>query len=419
MLLTIARKSLLSRRTTVIMTLASLVISLTLLFAIEHLREQTKSSFHNAVSGTDLIVGARSGQLNLLLYSVFRVGNPTANVGWDTYERIAQHPRIRWTVPIALGDSHRGYSVVGTTQDYFTHFRYSRDRELTLAHGKVFDDLYDAVIGSEVARALNYQLGDEIVLAHGTGSVSFVEHDDKPFTIVGILAPTGTPVDQSIHISLEGMEAIHVDWQSGAQAPPGQRISADEAREKDLTPTSITAFLVGIDSRAATFLVQRQINTFRDEALSAIIPGVAMAELWRMLGSIENLLLIISGLVLIATLVGLTTTLLASMKEREREIAILRATGARPWSIFWLIQLEVVLMVVTAIIVSIGFLWGTLLVMQQFLVQQFGILIETNPLNANLGLFALAALAVATLMACIPAFMAYRTALSKGLTPRI
>lgn len=419
MLIKLARKSLFNRRSTVIMTLASLVISLTLLFAIEHLREQARGSFHQAVSGTDLIVGARSGQLNLLLYSVFRIGNPTANVSWESYQSIANNPRIRWTIPIALGDSHRGYAVIGTNENYFKHFRYARDRELRFREGSAFSDLYDAVVGAEVARALGYQLGQEITLAHGTGSVSFVEHDDKPFRIVGILEATGTPVDQSVHISLEGLEALHVDWQGGGPAPASQRVSADDSRELDLTPNSISAFLVGVDNRAASLLIQRQINTYRGEALSAIIPGVAMAELWRMLSSFENMLRLISLMVLVACLVGLVTTLLASMKEREREIAILRATGARPWHIFLLIQVEVVLLIASAILISIGTLWGALLIAQRALVERFGVLIEANPLSMALLNFSGLALALGILLAFIPATMAYRAALTKGLTPRV
>ncbi|WP_113905721.1 ABC transporter permease [Aliidiomarina celeris] len=424
MLISIARKSLMNRRSTVVMTLASLVISLTLLFAIEHLREQARGSFYQAVSGTDLIVGARSGQLNLLLYSVFRIGNPTANVSWDSFQTIQNMPRIRWTIPISLGDSHRGYAVIGTNSNYFEHFRYARDRGLNFQAGEPFNDLYDAVIGADVARALGYSLGDSITLAHGTGSVSFVQHDDKPFRIVGILEPTGTPVDQSVHITLEGLQALHVAGPTNLQGPGVKASntatnSAEHARTLDLTPASVSAILVGVDNRAASLMIQRQINTYRGEALSAIIPGVAMAELWRMLASFENMLRLISFMVLIACLVGLTTTLLAAMKEREREIAILRATGARPWHIFMLIQAEVVLIMVSAIVLSIGLLWSILASAQQTIVERFGVLIESNPLSMELLVYSGIALGLAVLLAFIPATLAFRAALTKGLTPRV
>ncbi|MDP5206026.1 ABC transporter permease, partial [Alishewanella sp. SMS9] len=203
MLIKLARLSLWNRKGTALMTLLSLTLSLVLLLGIEHIRKEARSSFTNTVSGTDLIVGARSGQLNLLLYSVFRIGNATANVSWATYERIAKHPQISWTIPLALGDSHRGYRVLGTNQGYFEHYRYANQQGLSFAAGEQFAGVYEAVLGAEVAKQLGYQLGQEITLAHGVGAVSFSEHKDKPFVIKGILAATGTPVDQTVHISLE------------------------------------------------------------------------------------------------------------------------------------------------------------------------------------------------------------------------
>ncbi|MEN3157226.1 ABC transporter permease [Alkalimonas sp. NCh-2] len=418
MLMKLARLSLWNRRGTVAMTVLSLVISISLLLGIDHLRHEAKNSFTSTVSGTDLIVGARSGQLNLLLYSIFRIGNATANISWETYQRIQNHPQIGWTIPISLGDSHRGYRVVGTNQDYFKYYRYAGQQQLQLAQGTIFQELYDTVLGSEVAARLGYQLGQEIVLAHGIGQVSFSEHKDKPFTVVGILAPTGTPVDQSVHVSLEGIEAIHIDWQQGAPMP-GRRVSAEQAQEMDLTPKAITAFLVGLNSRAATFLVQRQINEFRGEPLTAILPGVALAELWQMLSMVERLLLVITVLVLLAGLVGMTTTLLASMKERQREIAILRAVGAHPRTLFWLVQLEVLLISLTSLVVAMVVLMIGLWLGQDLLAGRYGLFIGLNPIRqSSLQLMGLV-LGLALLLGCIPSWLAYRKALTDGLSVRL
>ncbi|KKO47198.1 peptide ABC transporter permease [Arsukibacterium ikkense] len=418
MLLKLARQSLWNRRGTALMTLFSLTVSLVLLFGIDHIRKEARQSFTSTVSGTDLIVGARSGQLNLLLYSVFRIGNATANVSWDTYQRISKHPQISWTIPLSLGDSHRGYRVLGTNTDYFSHYRYANQQTLQFASGQPFSGVYDAVLGAEVASKLGYQLGDNITLAHGIGAVSFSEHKDKPFTVTGILAPTGTPLDQTVHVSLEGIEAIHIDWQQGAPMP-GRRVSAEQALQLDLTPKSITAFMVGLESRMATFVVQRQINEFRGEALSAILPGVALAELWQMLRMVENLLLLITLLVLVAGLVGMMTTLLASMKERQREMAILRAVGAHPWYLFLLIQLEVLLLTLIALLLAavtlVVALWG----LQDTLASSYGLFININPFSLQSLYWAGAILLASAVLACIPAFSAYRRALNDGLTIRL
>lgn len=418
MLLKIVLHSLWSRRITVLMTVLTLTISISLLLTIEHIRNEAKNSFVSSVSGTDLIVGARSGQLNLLLYSIFHVGNPTNNISWETYQRIQQHQHIEWTVPLSLGDSHQGYRVVGTSADFFKRYQYANRLSLQFFEGEPFSDLYEVVLGAEVARQLGYKVGSELVISHGMGSTSFIHHDDKPFYVSGVLAPTGTPVDRGLYVSLQAIEAIHLDWQHGAPLP-GHAVSAEEAREHDLSPDAITAFLVGMKSRAASFMVQRQINDYRQEPLSAILPGIALAELWQMLGTVENLLRLISLLVLVAALVGLITTLLASMQERQREIAILRATGARPRVIFLLIQAEVLMITLTSIVFSLGLLHGALAISQNYLAGRFGILLAHSPVNmATLGIAGLV-IGLALCLAAIPATLAYRKALVQGLIPRL
>ncbi|MBZ9612552.1 ABC transporter permease [Rheinheimera maricola] len=418
MLMKLARLSLWNRRGTVLMTWLSLTISIALLLGIDHLRTEAKSSFTSTVSGTDLIVGARSGQLNLLLYSVFRIGNATANISWPSYERIIKHPQIAWSIPLSLGDSHRGYRVMGTTGDYFQYYRYANSQLLNFAAGQPFNGVFETVLGAEVASKLGYRLGEQIELSHGVGAVSFSQHKDKPFTVVGILARTGTPVDQTVHVSLQAIEAIHLDWQQGAPIP-GRQLSAEQTLNQDLTPKSITAFMLGLKSRMATFTVQRQINEFKQEPLTAILPGVALAELWQMLGMVENLLLLISLLVLLAALVGMITTLLASMKERQREMAILRAAGAHPWYLFVLVQLEVLLITLMSMISAAALLWLGLYLLQDTLAAEFGLFIRLNIISMATLYWAGAVILLAAFLAAIPGILAYRKAVADGLTVRL
>src|SRR5580693_5747121 len=159
---TLAWKSLWNRRATALLTISAIAISVALLLGVQKLRTAARESFANTVSGVDLIVGARSGPLNLLLYSIFRIGDATANVSWKTYRKIAAHPDVAWTIPISLGDSHRGFRVLGTDLDYFAHYRYAGDRGLEFAEGGSWGDLYDAVLGADVASELHYRVGDSI-----------------------------------------------------------------------------------------------------------------------------------------------------------------------------------------------------------------------------------------------------------------
>ena len=232
LLLSLTLQSLANRWLTAALTIAAIAVSIALLLGVEKVRTGAKVSFANTISGTDLIIGARSGPVQLLLYSVFRIGNATANISWSSYEAIAADQNVAWTVPLSLGDSHRGFRVLGTTTEYFARYRYRGGQNLQFETGKPFDDLFDAVIGADVAETLGYRLGDDMVVAHGIGAAGFSKHEDKPFRVAGILEKTGTPVDRTVHVSLEGIEAIHIGWETGA--PTGPSVTADEARMLEL-----------------------------------------------------------------------------------------------------------------------------------------------------------------------------------------
>jgi putative ABC transport system permease protein len=412
----LARNSLLNRRGTVLLTVLSIAVSILVLLGVDHIRHEAKRNFSQTVSGVDLIVGARTGQVNLLLYSVFHIGNATHNIGWRSYQHVASDPNVAWTIPIALGDSHRGFRVLGTSADFFRHFRYGQQTALTFSDGKPFAQLLEVVIGAQVAAQLGYRVGDRIVLAHGLGSTSFSKHDDMPFTVSGILQPTGTPLDRTLQVSLEAIEAIHLGWQDGVRVP-GQQPDAATLAQQDLTPRSITAFMVGLKSKMATFRLQRSINEYPGEPLLAILPGVVLTELWGTLAVVENTLQIVAGLVLVASLLGMCTMLLASMQERQREFAILRAIGAGPGFIWLAIELEILLMVITGMVLAVLLLGGGILALQGFISAQWGVFISADLLHPHTGLLLLSILLGALLLGCIPALRASLLALHGKLRP--
>lgn len=417
MLFRIVFKSAWHRRVGLILTVFSLAVSMMLLLGVDKIRKEARDSFINTISQTDLIVGARSGPLNLLLYSVFRIGNATNNVSWESYQDIVDLEGVAWAIPISLGDSHLGFRVMGTTSDYFRHFRYGRDEPLRISSGAPFADLYDTVLGADVADELGYEVGDEIVISHGLVSTDFGDHTDKPFTVTGILERTGTPVDRTVHVSLEGIEAIHIDWDSGARMP--LQISAEQARAFDLEPKTITAFLIGLENRVQTFQLQRQINEYREEPLLAIVPGVTLAELWRSISTFETVLTVLAALVLAAGLVGMLTTILSTLNERRREMAVLRAVGAHPYQIVLLFVLETFLVVSAGCLVGLGLLYLLQIALQPVLVSQYGISIAITPPDATQwGLIALAIL-LGIVVSLIPGVIAYRRSLQDGLAIKV
>lgn len=416
LLLRLTLKSMWSRRFTSSLTLLTICISVFLLLSVETVRKEAKEGFTNTITGTDLLVGARSGSVQLLLYSVFRIGNASNNISWESYQDISRHPSVNWSIPISLGDSHRGFRVMGTNRDYFKHYRYADNQALVLKHGETFNGVYDAVIGATIADELGYATGQEITLAHGIVDTHFARHDDKPFTVVGILAPTGTPVDRTIHVSLEGIEALHVDWKSGVQAR--QKISAQEALKMDLQPKQITAFMLGLNSKMDIFRIQRAINKYKREPLQAVLPGVALGELWQLVGVAETALLIVAVLVLVTSFIGLLTVILTSLNERRREIAILRALGARPMQIFILLTSESILFSIIGAVLGF-FLFWLVLIFGNSLFQNWGLHISIFSFNiAHLTLI-LAIIFVSVLLGCIPGYQAYKHSLSDGMTIKL
>ncbi|MFD2167693.1 ABC transporter permease [Thalassotalea euphylliae] len=372
-----------NRKGSVLLTMLAMAVSIFVMLGVEHVREQAKNSFSNTVSGVDLVVGARTGNINLLLYSIFRMGAPTNNISWQSYQDIQNDRKVAWTIPISLGDSHKGYRVIGTNSDYFTHYHYGQKQPLGFEHGQAFKQVFDVVLGYEVAKALNYQLGDKLVLSHGVGATSFTHHDENPFTVVGILKPTGTPVDQSLHVSLQGLEALH--YANLKLAPEGDKKRHIQLEQlANIQPKSITAFMVGLKSKMAVFQIQRRINNAKSEPLMAILPGVALSELWQSMAVMENALRLISVLVFISALLGLSAMLLTSIRERYQEIHLLRAIGASPLFLFWFIELEAMLITIVSTALGASALYGTLVLAQDYILTHYGVSLDTTIVSADM-----------------------------------
>lgn len=408
--------SLSARALTVGMTVLSIALSVALFLGVEKVRTGARASFANTISDTDLIVGARSGSVQLMLYSVFRIGNATNNITWESYQDIAARPEVDWIVPISLGDSHRQFRVMGTTPAFFDRYKYRGGRDLAFAEGHGLEDLYDTVIGADVAATLGYTVGDPIVVSHGLAS--FTHHDDQPFRVAGILAKTGTPVDRTVIVSLEAIEAIHVDWQSGAKVSR-ESTPTEVIRDMDLTPNQVTAALVGVKSPLQVFRLQRAINEYRAEPLLAVLPGVALQELWGIVGVAETALTAVSAMVVLTALIGMMAMILSSLNERRREMAIWRAMGARPGTILTLLVVEAVVMAALGALIGVGLLYLGLVIAQPIVDGAFGLWLPIEP-PARRELIVLGAvIGAAALASLIPALRAYRLSLADGMMVRI
>jgi len=455
-LLQVAYQSLRYRMSGVLLTILSVALSVFVLLGVEHVRQETRSGFASTVSGVDLIVGARTGDINLLLLSVFRIGNATANVTWDAVEAISEEERVSWVVPISLGDSHKNFRVVGTTEEFFERYKYGGGQPLDFIEGQKFNREAEVVLGAQVAVELSYGLGDSLILSHGMADVSFSHHDQVPIEVVGVLERTGTPVDNALFVNLETIEAIHADEEEHEHEEAHhdeheheeahhdeheheeahhdeheheeahhdehdhEEAHHDEHEGHSHPPLgTVTALLVGLESQIATLQVQRWINEYAEEPLLAILPGVALTQLWELVGNVENVLRGISILVFISSLLGLNAMLLASMRERRREIDILRSIGAPSLFILALLVIESLLIVTVGVVIALAGLLTMITLINTVLVTELGILLSLDILYSSsliaLGLIYLTAL----LLSLWPAFQAYSASRAVGSSPSV
>ena len=481
-LIGVASRSLRYRLSGVVLTIASVALSVFVLLAVEHVRQEARNGFASTVSGVDLIVGARTGEVNLLLLSVFRIGTATANVSWSSLEQIRAQNNVSWTVPLSLGDSHRSFRVVGTTQEFFERYKHGAQQSLGFSQGVRFDALNDVVLGAQVASRLGYELGDSIVLSHGMADTSFTHHDQLPFRVSGILSLTGTPVDNALFVALDAIEALHSEEEGGDRPVQGvseheheqnNHVYGDEhghhdhhdevedhddhrghdehdehdehddhrgheehaesahsfaSTEADHATAdhghnhppigTVTAVLVGLNSPIATLQVKRWADTFSDEALLAILPGVALTQLWELVGNVEIILLGISILVFLSSLLGLNAMLFASMRERRSEIEVLRNIGAPSLFVLGLLMVEALLIVTTGIALAILGLLLSIAFANAVFAQELGLMLSYQIFNSS-NLLALALIYLTTLiLTAIPALQAYRLSVSVGGSPK-
>lgn len=413
-LVSLALRSLRARLVISLLTVASIALSVALLVGIEHLRVSVRESFAGTIKGTDLIVGARGGTSQVLLSTVFGMATPSGSISWATYERWRAHPAIGWTIPYSLGDSHRGFRVIGTTAEFFTRYKF-RDQSVTFAEGRAPETAAEIAIGHEVATRLGYSLGADVVLAHGVAAVSFAEHDVHPFKVVGIINRTVTPIDRAVYATLEGLEAMHED----ENARGGPLTSAPHDERAAHEEPAITAFLVGTKNRRETLQLQREMNEDVTEPLTAIIPGVALAQLWQVVGNAEAALRLVSVCTLVVGLLGMCVALYASLESRRREMAVLRAVGAGPRTISMLLISESALLALAGAVGGVILVYVGLIVAAGPVEARYGLALTISSLSATewgfLGLVVLAG----TLVGVVPAWRAYRSALVDGLSVKV
>lgn len=434
-ILSLAIKSIWHRRMATVLTVVSISLSVALFVGVAKTKEAVRDAFSGAISRVDLIVGPRTGTTSLLLYSVFHVGSPTHTVSMRSVEYARSLAEVDWVVPFSLGDGFKGFPVVGTEKEFFNHYKVRDRQDIEFAVGKSFSVDNEAVIGSEVAQTLALTVGSKIVLSHGhtEDGDGFEKHEEHPFSVAGILKVTGTPVDKSVYVSMVGMGEIHRGLIEEANLASEGDQHNDQPHDDDhhhedgsyaesngkLNVLAVNGFFLGAKNRMEALNLQRKLNLYEGDALLAILPGMAMAELWKNLGIFERALSIVSFCVVIAGILGLFVSLYILSGQRQREIMVLRAVGAGPGAVFALLAGEAVVLVLAGITVGAGLMYGGLVVLAPWIEKRFSITLMVSGPTFDDFIFAVAMLAVGCIVGILSSMRAYRSAMHEGLGTRL
>jgi len=442
----LAFQSLLNRWFSCLLIILTLSASISLFFTVTRIQESVKNGFQNTVSGVDSIVAARGGNLQILLNSVFLIGEPPNKIKWKTFKDIEKMEGINYLVPISLGDSHKGYRVIGTTNDYFKNIKFGNKKDIEFSaninNGLAFSDVFDVVIGSTIAKKLQYSIGSEIEVTHGFGESGVAHsfdslneghddheghkdhaehHDDHAehhdhgnvgFKVTGILKPTGTPIDSGVYISVLAYEAIHKGWIGNQKVMD----ITEEHITKELEPKTISAIFLSLNNRTRIFQFQRDILNYKEEALSSVMPGLTLSRLWSLTSNVDMAFKIITGFIIFIALLGMIAMTIAGLSSRRREMAILRSVGASPRTIVSLMLIES--LIISIISIFIGYLLMVLIFYygQGYVENNYGIYIEGFSLK-DYDVKIIIAIVLSSLLATIiPAVRVYRNTLRDGLS---
>lgn len=407
-------KSLASRKFISCLCILSISLSLALFLLVEKLRNGVEEGFTNTISNADLIVGAKSGPLQLLLYTVFHMGSPTSNIRYSSYLELKSHPVVDWTIPISLGDSYKGYRVVATDSNFPKHYQFHGDKHVQVKEGKWGEEIFDVVLGANVAKQLGHKLGDSVILSHGISKGAVLKHEESPFQITGILSPTGTPVDKSVFITLYGMEAMHLGWEKGVPNYD-ESINYQQLTKSSLKIEQITSFILRTQNRFALLHFNRMVGEYEKEPLMGIIPAMTLTELWGLLDQLEKAFRGISMFVILIGFLSVLISLYMSLNERQREMAILRSIGVSAPKITTLLLMEATFLSLLGGVGGFILQYALLIIINPFLESLYSISIPLLVPDRYEFLVVGTCVVLGSLSGLLPAIKAYRTSLNNGL----
>jgi putative ABC transport system permease protein len=451
-LMKIVMKNMRQRALATWLTGTSVALGVALAIAIILIKQGVQQRFEQGTVGYEMVVGAKGSPLQLVLNTVYNLDISPGNISWKLFEQLRADPRVKLAVPFSVGDNFHGFRIVGTTDAFFKEFEFEPGHKPELAAGRVFtfteaalksafqeadqrakerearergEEIkpapvaegipasrpFEAVIGSTVAKETGLQIGQTFIAAHGVQpSAEAKEHTENPWTVVGILAPTRTAADRAIYINLDSF--YHIEGHEIRE--PTTTVKAEE-KDNDPDPGQISSIVLKLRSPIHAFPLYREIND-RQDAMAAF-PAAEIRKLFSIVGNIDRLLFAQAILVLIVAGVAIAVSIYNSMSERRREIAILRALGARRATIFSIVLLEA--MTICVVGAAAGLLGGHLVVATAngALYRASGFVIPAFHIQVLEWYILAVAVTLGAISGIGPAWGAYRTDVAKNLAP--
>ena len=383
----------------ILLTASVAIISLLIL-----LQQQFENKFSKNIEGVDLVMGAQGSPLQLILSSVYQLDAPTGNINYKEAESWMNHPFVETAIPLAFGDNHLGYRIVGTTQDYITKF------DGKFAQGKTFEENFEVVVGGKIAQNLGLKLGDEFFGSHGESQEDEHIHDNYAYTVVGILQPTDKVIDNLILSTVESVWAVHDEHDHSHE----HEHEDGHEHEHDYSDKEITAVLLKVKNKMAFVIWPRLVP--QNTKMQVASPAIEINRLFTLFGfGLDALQYLAYGIMLISG-ISIFIALYNRLKERKYEFALMRIGGAKRSQLLGLVLFESLLLCV------VGFVFGTILgrlaliFISNSTAQEYKM--EFNPfvfIWEKEGMLFLITIFVGIIAALIPAVKAYKLNISKTL----
>lgn len=381
-----------------------LALGLAIITVLILIQDQFENKMTKDAEGIDLVVGAKGSPLQLILSSIYHIDFPTGNIDLSDAIALSKNRLVKNIIPLGLGDNYQGYRIVGTNHDYLGLYNAE------FANGTAWEKPFDVVLGSEIAKKLNLNLGDQFIGSHGIGSSSH-EHDEHPYTVTGILVPMGNVLDKLVLTSIESVWYTHDEGHDNEKFEASVAKTGFPETEED---REVTSLLIQYRNPIAAVQLPRFINS--KSALQAASPSFEISRLFELLGVGVKLVQGLAIVIIVIAGLGIFIALYNSLKERKYDLAVMRTLGASSGQLFVHILLEgVILTLLGAIIgIIIGHLFLSILVMQN---EQgaIGGLTAAIFLKEEIWIIVYA-LIVGVLASLIPAWSAYQTDIAKQLT---